>query len=135
MPGQGISSSILGTRAILDSKTKIGQDLRPTDLTVAEVTSGSEVLKIFVVSKNFSRFRGEFQVVSPVFKSCNNGKELLVIDLVVHFGWEELARVECNRVKATFIIILAADSTQCIVRSIRLNDTGLAGVIVAEDRA
>ena len=89
----------------------VRKDLRPSDLAVAKVASGSKILKILVVSENLSWLGREFQVVSPMFESSNDGQEFLVIDLIVHFSREELARVKGNRVQASFIIILATDSS------------------------
>jgi hypothetical protein len=55
--------------------------------------------------------------------------------LVVHLSREELVGVECNRVETSFFITLTADAAHSIVRSIRLNDTGLVWVIMAKDWA
>jgi hypothetical protein len=111
MPGQGISSSILSARLILDGKMEVRQDLRPTDLMAAEIAGGGKILKIFVVSKNFSRFRGELQIVSPLLEGLHNGQEFLVIDLVVHLCWEKCPGIKSNRMESSFIIILAADNS------------------------
>jgi hypothetical protein len=105
------------------------------DLAAAKVASGSKILKILVVSENLSWLGRKFQVVSPMFEGNNDGQEFLVIDLIVCLSREELARVEGNRVQTSFIIILAADSSHSIIRSIWLNDTGLGRVIMAEYRA
>ena len=67
----------------------VRKDLRPSDLVVAKVASGSKILKILVVSENLSWLGREFQVVLPMFESSNDGQELLVIDLIVHFSREE----------------------------------------------
>jgi len=73
MLGQGISSSILRARLIFDGKMEIRQDLRPTDLAVTEIACGGEILKIFVVSNDFSTFRRKLQIVLPMLESYNNG--------------------------------------------------------------
>jgi len=90
---------------------EVRKDLRPSDLAAAKVASGSKILKILVVSENLSWLGREFQVVLPMFESSNDGQEFLVIDLIVHFSREELARVKGNRVQVSFIIILATDSS------------------------
>jgi hypothetical protein len=120
---------------VLDCEMEVSKDLRPSDLVAAKVVSGSKILKIPVVSENFSWLGRKFQIVSPMFEGNNDGQEFLVIDLIVHFSREELARVEGNRMQTSFIIILAADSSQSIIRSIWLNDTGLGRVIMVEYRA
>ena len=74
----------------------VRKDLRPSDLVAAKVVSGSKILKILVVSENLSWLGREFQVVSPMFESSNDGQEFLVIDLIVHFSREELVRVKVH---------------------------------------
>ena len=45
----------------------------------------SKVGKVFVVSKNLYRKRGAMEVVSPGIQGANDGKEFMVINIVISF--------------------------------------------------
>ena len=45
-----------------------------------------EVLKILMVGEDFDSVTGAFQIVSPVLEGIDDGKEFLVMDVIVAFG-------------------------------------------------
>ena len=50
---------------------------------------GAEVGKVFVVGEDLYRERGSVEVVLPGLQGTDDGKEFLVIDVVVSFCWGE----------------------------------------------
>ena len=62
-----------GAREILKGKPKVLEDLDSSGLTTGEFLRGFPVLKVFVVGTYLNLVRGSFKVVTPFFKSANNG--------------------------------------------------------------
>src|SRR5882724_1979832 len=75
------------------------------------------------------------EVVAPLSEGLEYGKQFFVVDLVVEFRWLHAAGVECDRVDVTIIGgDLGDDRSDCIVRSVSLNDNGVVRVEMRQDR-
>jgi len=48
-----------------------------------------EYLEILMVREDFDVMGGSFEVVTPFFESLNDGKEFLIIDIIVSFSFNE----------------------------------------------
>src|SRR5882724_5595474 len=74
------------------------------------------------------------QVVAPLSEGLKYGEQFLVIDLVVELRWLHAAGVECDRVDVAIIGgDLGDDCSDCIVRSISLNNNRIVRVEMCQD--
>src|SRR5882724_2791774 len=74
------------------------------------------------------------KVVAPLSEGLEYGEQFFVVDLVVEFRWLHAVGVECDRVDVTIVGgDLGDDCSDCIVRSIGLNDNGVVRVEMCQD--
>src|SRR5882724_11256416 len=75
------------------------------------------------------------EVVAPLSEGLEYGEQFLVVDLVVELCWLRAAGVECDQVDVAIVGgDLGDDRSNCIVRSISLNDNGVVRVEMRQDR-
>src|SRR5882724_11281783 len=74
------------------------------------------------------------QVVAPLSEGLKYGEQFLVIDLVVELCWLHAAGVECDWVDVAIVGgDLGDDCSDCIVRSVSLNNNGVVRVEMRQD--
>src|SRR5882724_1311388 len=74
------------------------------------------------------------EVVAPLSEGLKYGEQFFVVDLVVEFRWLHAAGVECDRVDVAIVGgDLGDDRSDCIVRSVSLNDNGVVRVEMRQD--
>ena len=87
-----------GAREVLEGEPKVLENLDPSGLTTGEFLRGFPVLKVFVVGTYLDLVRGSFEVVTPFFKSANDGQEFAVVNIIIPFSRVEAFRIESTRV-------------------------------------
>jgi hypothetical protein len=75
-------------------------------LTTIEDVKGHEVFKVFVIADNGNGLSSAHQPWSHIAEGVDNGEELLIVDVVVDFGWGKLVGIKDNRVKVTVLVRL-----------------------------
>ena len=65
---------------------------------MGEYLSSGEILKVLMVHHHINRSQRSLKVVASCFKSFENGKQFLVMDIIVEFGGHKGAGVESNGV-------------------------------------
>ena len=51
-----------------------------------------------MISKNHHGLRRVLAIMTPLLKRCNNSEKLLIVGLIIIFGWNYLPRLKYNRV-------------------------------------
>jgi len=71
------------TRIEPDDKVKLEEVLRPLYLPPSQYLSSRKILKVFMIYNNIDGIGQTFQIVSPNLKSFKNGKQFLVMYIIV----------------------------------------------------
>ena len=72
---------------IVDQVVEPREVLQSTDLATHELLGSREVLKVLVIREDEYNMCRALQVVAPLSEGLKDGKQLLVIDLVVELSW------------------------------------------------
>ena len=81
-------------RAEADDEIKLGEVLRPTGLSMGKDLGSREIFQVLVVRDHVDWSTGTFKEVSPDMEGFKDGKEFLVMSIVVEFRSTEGAGVE-----------------------------------------
>ena len=84
------------TRAEPDDKIELGKVLGLLRLPLGQYLSSRKILKVFMIHNNIDRIGRTFQIVSPNLESFEDGKQFLVMCVVVQLRHSESARVKGN---------------------------------------
>ncbi|KAG6892358.1 hypothetical protein C0992_000795 [Termitomyces sp. T32_za158] len=93
-PGQGVRFCSESSRAVVDGEVVFGENFGPTGLATAELFSCGKVLEVVVVRVDLNTVPGSLEVGTPLLESFDNGKEFLIVDVVVEFGVNHRPGVE-----------------------------------------
>ena len=122
MPGEAVGLAILDAGAIDDGVLVVVDFLGPAGLTMGEDASGLEVFKVLVVSDDSERLSETLQIVPPELDGGDDGKELLVVDLVVALGRRHLAGKEGDWVEESGGLDLGEDGGDGVVGGVGFDD-------------
>jgi len=92
------------TRAEPDDKVELEEILKPPHLPLSQYLGSRKILKVLMIHKNINGIGQTFQIVLPNFESFEDGKQFLVMCVVIQLHCSESARVKSNWVN--FIIII-----------------------------
>ena len=84
------------TRAEPDDKIELGKVLGLLRLPLGQYLSSRKILKVFMIHNNIDRIGRTFQIVSPNLESFEDGKQFLVMCVIVQLRHSESARVKGN---------------------------------------
>ena len=102
-------------------------------MTAIEILGLTEVHQVLVVSKDLDGERRTMEVVSPRFQGTDDGKEFLVINVVVSFSRDEQLREIRTRMPVTVDIGLEEDGVRDILGCISGDSKGFGKVRKVED--
>ena len=71
------------TRAKPDDKIELGKVLGPPRLPLGQYLSSKKILKVFMIHNNIDEIGQTFQIVLPNLESFKDGKQFLVICVIV----------------------------------------------------
>ena len=71
------------TRVEPDDKVKLEEVLRPLCLPLGQYLGSRKILKVFIIYNNINEIGRTFQVVLPNIESFKNGKQFLVMHVIV----------------------------------------------------
>ena len=120
-------------RKVDDFEVKISKIKQPLGLSAVEVLSLMEIHQVFLVSKDLYGKGGAMEVVSPRFQGTDDGKEFLVINVVVSFSRDEQLREIRTRMPVAVDIGLEEDGVRDILGCISGDSKGFGKVRKVED--
>jgi len=101
---ESIQFGVQMTRAKSDNKVELGEVLGPLCLPSGQYLSSRKILKIFMIYNNINGIGWTFQIVLSNLESFKDGKQFLVMCVVIQLCHSESVRVKSNWVN--FIIII-----------------------------
>jgi len=84
------------TRAEPDDKIKLGEVLRPLHLSLGQYLGSRKILKILMIHNNVNGIGWTFQIVSPNLESFKDGKQFLIMCVVVQLRCSKSVRMKDN---------------------------------------
>jgi len=84
------------TRAEPDDKVELGEVLGPPRLPPDQYLSSRKILKVFMIRNNVDGIGRTFQIILPNLKSFEDGKQFLVMCVIVQLCHSKSARVKGN---------------------------------------
>jgi len=103
------------TRVEPDDKVELGEVLRPLHLPLGQYLGSRKILKVLMICNNIDGIGWTFQIVPPNFESFKDGKQFLVMCVVVQLCCSESARVKGNWVNFIIFINNREDCSESIV--------------------
>ena len=92
------------TKVEPDDKVELREVLRPLHLPLGQYFDSRKILKVLMIYNNVDGIGQTFQIVSPNLESFKDGKQFLIICVVVQFCHSKSARVKGNWIN--FIIFV-----------------------------
>ena len=109
-------------RVEADDEIELGEVLRPTGLSTDKGLGSREIFQVLVVRDHVDRSTGTFKEVSPDMEGFKDGKEFLVMSIVVELRSTEGVGMEGYRVDFSGVGFNQQDGSESIVRGIGLNN-------------
>jgi len=123
------------TRAEPDDKIELGEILRPPCLPLGQYLGSRKILKVLMICNNVDGVGRIFQIVPPNLESFENGKQFLVICIIVQLHCSESVRVKGNWMNFIIFINNGEDCSKSIVRGISFHDELSIGNSMSKDRS
>ena len=92
------------TKVEPNSKVELGEVLKPPHLPPGQYLGSRKILKVLMIYDNVDGIGQTFQVVLPNLKSFEDGKQFLVICIIIQLHYSESVKVKSNQVN--FIILI-----------------------------
>ena len=103
------------TRAEPDDKVELGEILGLLCLPPGQYLGSRKILKVLMICNNIDEIGRTFQIVPPNLKSFKDGKQFLVMCVIVQLRRSESARVKDNWVSFVIFINNGEDCSKSIV--------------------
>ena len=103
------------TRTEPNNKIELRKILRPLYLFLGQYLGSRKILKIFMIHNNVNGIGQTFQVVSPNLESFKNGKQFLVICVVIQLYHSKSIGVKRNQMNFIIFINNGKDCSKSIV--------------------
>ena len=123
------------TRAEPDNKVELEEVLRPLHLPLGQYLGSRKILKVLMIRNNVDGIGWTFQIVSPNLESFKDGKQFLVMCVVVQLHHNKSARVKGNWVNFIIFVNNREDCSESIVRGISFHNELSIGNLISEDRS
>ena len=95
---EGVGFGAQMPRAEADNEIELGEVLGPTGLLTGKDFGSREIFQVLVVCDHIDRSTGTFKEVSPDTEGFKDGKEFLVMSIVVEYQSTEGVGMEGHRV-------------------------------------
>ena len=122
------------TRVEPDDKVELGEILGPPCLPLGQYLSSRKILKVLMIRNNVNGIGQTFQIVPPNLESFKDGKQFLVMCVVVQLRRSESARVKGNWMNFIIFVNNGEDYSESIVRGISFHNELSIGNPMSEDR-
>jgi len=98
-----------------NDKVELGEVLRPPCLALGQYLSSRKILKVFMIHNNIDRIGWTFQIVSLNLENFKDGKQFLVMCVVIQLHCSESAGVKSNWMNFIIFINNGEDCSKSIV--------------------
>ena len=119
--GEGIGASKKLSGDMDHFQVEVGKVNEPTRLAAVERLGLAEIGKVLVVSEDLYRKGRAMKIVAPRFQGADNGKEFVVVDVIVSFCGGEGLREVGTRVPIAVGISLEEDGARRVFRGVSGN--------------
>ena len=92
------------TKTEPDNEVELGEILGLPCLPPGQYLGSKKILKVLIIHNNVNGIGRTFQIMSPNLKSFEDGKQFLIMCVVIQLHCSESARVKSNWIN--FIIII-----------------------------
>jgi len=123
------------TRVEPDDKIELGEILRPPRLPLGQYLGSRKILKVFMIHNNVDGIGQTFQVVSPNFESFKDGKQFLIMHVVVQLCYSESVGVKGHQMNFIFFITNRKNCSESIVQNISFHNELSIGNPMSEDES
>jgi len=103
------------TRVEPDDKVELGEVLRPLHFLLDQYLGSREILKVLMIHDNIDRIGRTFQIVLPNLEGFKDGKQFLVIYVVIQLHHSERPRVKGNWMNFIIFVNNGEDCSESIV--------------------
>jgi len=103
------------TRAESDDKIELGEILGPLRLLLGQYLGSRKILKVLIIHNNINGIGWTFQIVLPNLESFKDGKQFLVMYIIVQLCRSESVRVKGNWVNFIIFVNNGEDCSESIV--------------------
>ena len=110
------------TRTEPDDKIELRKVLRPLHLPLGQHLGSRKILKVFMICNNVNGIGQTYQVVSPNLKSFKDGKQFLVIYIIIQLCYHESVGVKSNQINFIFFVNNWNNCSESIVWSISFHN-------------
>ena len=117
-----------------DDKVKLGEILKPPYLPLDQNLGSRKILKVFMIHNNIDGIGWTFQVVLLNFKSFKDGKQFLIMCVIVQLCHSESTGVKGHQMNFIFFVNNGKDCSESIVQSISFYDELSIGNPMSENR-
>jgi len=123
------------TRIEPDDKVELRKVLRPPRLPPGQYLGSRKILKVLMIHNNVDGVGQTFQIMLPNLESFKDGKQFLVMCVVVQLCRSESVRVKDNWVNFIIFVNNGEDYSESIVRGISFHNELSIGNPMSEDRS
>ena len=123
------------TRMESDDKIKLRKVLRLPHLPLDQYLGSRKILKVCMICNNVDGIDWTFQIVLPNLESFKDGKQFLVMYVVIQLHCSESAEVKSNQMNFIIFINNREDCSKSIVQSISFHNELCIGNLMSENRS
>ena len=123
------------TRVEPNDKVELGEVLGLPHLSPGQYLSSRKILKVLMIHNNVDGIGQIFQIVSPNLESFKDGKQFLVMCVVVQLCYSESKRVKDNWMNLIIFVNNGEDCSESIVRGISFHDELSIGNPMSKDKS
>ena len=110
------------TRTEPDDKIELRKVLRLLHLPLGQHLGSRKILKVFMICNNVNGIGQTYHVVSPNLKSFKDGKQFLVIYIIIQLCYHESVGVKSNQINFIFFVNNWNNCSESIVWSISFHN-------------
>jgi len=122
------------TRTEPDDKVELGEVLGPPHLPPGQYLGSRKILKVLMIHNNVDGIGCTFQIVPQNLESFKDGKQFLIMCVIVQLHHSKSARVKGNWMNFIIFINNGEDCSESIVRDISFHNELSIGNPMSEDR-
>ena len=134
MAEKGVRSSKESAWDVDDLEIEIHKVEQPPCLAAVEVLGLTEVRQVLVICEDLYGEGGTMEIVPLGLQSADDGEELLVVDIVVSFGWDKRLGEVRTGVPVAVRVGLEEDGARGVLRGVSCNGKGGGKVREVENR-
>ena len=110
------------TRVEPDDKVELGEILGPPGLSLSQHLGSRKILKVLMIHNNIDEIGWTFQIVLPNLESFKDGKQFLVICVMVQLHHGKSVGVKSNWINFIIFVNNGENCNKSIVQSISFHD-------------